>query len=68
MNNEHIILFYDLRVQVYTDAAVLGISVAAVAEFMLERWWCVWAEAQDTVSQAPTQCREPARIISLDIA
>lgn len=45
MHHEHIILFYDLRVQVYTDAAKLGISVAAVAEFMLERWWCVWAEA-----------------------
>lgn len=53
MNTEHIILFYDLRVQVYTDAAALGISVAAISEFMLERWWSVWAEAHECSAASP---------------
>lgn len=41
--NAHVELFYELRVEVYTDASAIGISVAHIAEWMLECWYSVWS-------------------------
>lgn len=71
MNTEHIILFYALRVELYTDAAALGISVSAIAEFMLERWWCYAQAAYRVecvslgVTSAP-DCTEARMIVMKD--
>lgn len=45
-HNSHVELYYELRVEVYQSAAEAGISVAALAEWALERWWDAWIEAQ----------------------
>ena len=43
---EHIALYYDLRVQVYTEVSHnLTANVSHIADYMLERWWTVYAEA-----------------------
>lgn len=42
-HNNHVELYYELRVMVYQSAAEAGISVAAIAEWALERWWTEWA-------------------------
>jgi hypothetical protein len=39
MNISHIIDYHETLCSVYTDAAAIGISVAHIAEFYLERWW-----------------------------
>lgn len=43
MNTEHIVLYWSLRVEVYTGVALF--SVSHIAEFMLERWWIAAGEA-----------------------
>lgn len=42
-HNAHVELFYECMVEVYTDAGAIGISVAHIAEWMLERWYDVWS-------------------------
>lgn len=44
-HDEHVISYYGLCTEVYTDAADIGISVAHIAEWTLERWWQSWAVA-----------------------
>lgn len=39
----HVLLFYSAMTEVYTDAAAIGLPVAAIAEFYLERWWTLFA-------------------------
>ena len=46
MNTEHITLYYELRVEVYTDIAEnANAHVAHIADWMLERWWVLFTEA-----------------------
>ena len=43
---EHIAAYYDLRVLVYTDVAgSVGAHYQHIADYMLKRWWDVYAEA-----------------------
>ena len=43
---EHIAMYYDLRVLVYTDVAeAVGAHCQHIADYMLERWWEVYTEA-----------------------
>lgn len=44
-HSAHIVMYYESLCTVYTDAAAIGILVAHIAEFYLERWWSDWAAA-----------------------
>lgn len=51
-HNSHVELYYELRVMVYQSASEAGISVAAQAEWALERWWVEWVAGAGRVEVA----------------
>ena len=46
MATEHIILYYNLRTEVYTEATLWGVGVGHIAEWALEQWWREFANAR----------------------
>lgn len=51
MQIEHVTCWYGAMIEVYCDAAAIGISVGHIAEFYLERWWQAFSQGCDSVCE-----------------